>query len=43
METLNMEPTYRVVLGDVKRFRIMLVSFGSLPVNCVLSGGRNGC
>lgn len=28
METLNMEPTYRVVLGDVKRFRIMLVGVG---------------
>ena len=28
METLNMEPTYRVVLGNVKWFRIMLVGVG---------------
>lgn len=28
MDTLTIEPTYRVVLGDVKRFRIMLVGVG---------------
>ncbi|MFO7682971.1 MAG: ThiF family adenylyltransferase [Chloroflexota bacterium] len=28
MEALNIEPTYRVVLGDVNRFRIMLVGCG---------------
>jgi tRNA A37 threonylcarbamoyladenosine dehydratase len=28
METLTIEPTYRVVLGDVKHFRIMLVDVG---------------
>lgn len=28
MDTLTIEPTYRVALGDVKRFRIMLVGVG---------------
>ncbi len=28
MDTLTMEPTYRVVLGDVNRFRIMVVGAG---------------
>lgn len=28
MDTLTMAPTYRVVLGDVKRFRIMIVGAG---------------
>lgn len=28
METLTIEPTYRVILGDMKRFRIMLVGAG---------------
>ena len=28
MDTLTIEPTYRVVLGDVKRFRIMVVGVG---------------
>ena len=28
MDTLNIEPTYQVVLGDVKHFRIMLIGAG---------------
>ena len=28
MNTLTLEPTYRVVLGDVTRFRIMVVGAG---------------
>ncbi|MCB8980616.1 MAG: hypothetical protein H6657_24665 [Ardenticatenaceae bacterium] len=28
MDTLTIEPTYRVVLGDVNRFRIMVVGAG---------------
>lgn len=28
MDTLTLEPTYRVLLGDVSRFRIMIVGAG---------------
>ncbi len=28
MDTLNIEPTYRVLLGDVDRFNIMVVGVG---------------
>jgi PRTRC genetic system ThiF family protein len=37
METLTIEPTYRVLLGDVKHFRIMLVGCGGTGSSLALA------
>ena len=37
METLTIEPTYRVLLGNVSRFRIMLVGCGGTGSSLALA------
>jgi tRNA A37 threonylcarbamoyladenosine dehydratase len=37
MDTLTIEPTYRVLLGDVSRFRIMLVGCGGTGSSLALA------
>ncbi|MCZ7673787.1 MAG: hypothetical protein M5U34_45055 [Chloroflexi bacterium] len=37
MQSLNIEQTYRVLLGDVNRFRIMLVGCGGTGSSLALA------